>query len=270
MEAIELYHAEHIELPLRLACYEEIRHRQAVVDPARLPSVAGSRFHPHLPLLWIEACDLFSERAVWIPYEVVSMNYTLPMPPGSGCFASSSNGLASGNHLLEALSHAICEVVERDAVTTWGCLGAQARRRTRLDLSTVDDTASLRAIGCFEQARVTCVVWDATGDVGLACFVCLIVDRESSPFRAVVAAGGMGCHPDRDVALLRALTEAAQSRLTVIAGSRDDQHRGRYRRSTDSESLGRAGSVRLRRAHASREPCQGRAGRDLLASCRPG
>lgn len=32
----------------------------------------------------------------------------------------------------------------------------------------------------------------------------------------------MGCHRSRAVALLRALTEAAQSRLTMIAGTRDD------------------------------------------------
>ncbi len=33
---------------------------------------------------------------------------------------------------------------------------------------------------------------------------------------------GAGCHFDRDVALIRALTEAAQSRLTYIVGARDD------------------------------------------------
>jgi ribosomal protein S12 methylthiotransferase accessory factor len=32
----------------------------------------------------------------------------------------------------------------------------------------------------------------------------------------------MGCHPSRAIALQRALTEAAQTRLTLIAGSRDD------------------------------------------------
>ncbi|MGO8078030.1 YcaO-like family protein, partial [Rhizobium leguminosarum] len=33
---------------------------------------------------------------------------------------------------------------------------------------------------------------------------------------------GFGCHPDPVRAALRAITEAAQSRLTSIAGSRDD------------------------------------------------
>jgi ribosomal protein S12 methylthiotransferase accessory factor YcaO len=40
---------------------------------------------------------------------------------------------------------------------------------------------------------------------------------------------GYGCHLDRDVALVRALTEAAQSRVTAIAGTRDDIHRSLYR-----------------------------------------
>jgi ribosomal protein S12 methylthiotransferase accessory factor len=44
---------------------------------------------------------------------------------------------------------------------------------------------------------------------------------------------GAGCHPDRAVALSRALAEAAQSRLTVIAGSRDDCPPAYYRRIRD-------------------------------------
>jgi ribosomal protein S12 methylthiotransferase accessory factor len=47
----------------------------------------------------------------------------------------------------------------------------------------------------------------------------------------------MGCHPDRAVALSRALTEAAQSRLTVIAGSRDDVTRAQYERYRHPDAL---------------------------------
>jgi len=47
---------------------------------------------------------------------------------------------------------------------------------------------------------------------------------------------GAGCHPRRGVALLRALTEAAQSRLTVIAGSRDDVEATKYDAASARES----------------------------------
>jgi ribosomal protein S12 methylthiotransferase accessory factor len=48
---------------------------------------------------------------------------------------------------------------------------------------------------------------------------------------------GGGCHPDRAVALSRALTEAAQGRLTLIAGSRDDFTTGYYRHIKDADVL---------------------------------
>ena len=48
-------------------------------------------------------------------------------------------------------------------------------------------------------------------------------------------AQGMGAHPMRGIALSRALTEAAQSRLTYIAGSRDDVFRDMYARLRDPE-----------------------------------
>jgi ribosomal protein S12 methylthiotransferase accessory factor len=44
---------------------------------------------------------------------------------------------------------------------------------------------------------------------------------------------GSGCHPSREVALLRALTEAAQTRLTLISGARDDMNAGQYALSQD-------------------------------------
>ncbi len=39
---------------------------------------------------------------------------------------------------------------------------------------------------------------------------------------------GAGCHPAREVALLRALTEAAQVRMTYIVGSREDIEKADY------------------------------------------
>jgi YcaO cyclodehydratase, ATP-ad Mg2+-binding len=46
-------------------------------------------------------------------YDRYPGHHGLPAPTRSGCFIASSNGLASGNYFPEALSHAICETVER-------------------------------------------------------------------------------------------------------------------------------------------------------------
>jgi ribosomal protein S12 methylthiotransferase accessory factor len=53
--------------------------------------------------------------------------------------------------------------------------------------------------------------------------------------RPIPPASGMGCHPARSIALLRALTETAQSRLTLITGSRDDLDPERYAQPTVQE-----------------------------------
>ena len=219
MEAIELYHAERIELPLKLGSARELARTHRLVELDALPRLAGSSFHPDLPILWIEGRNLLTDVPAWLPYEVVHTRYTLPLPSGSGCFPASSNGLASGNHILEAIDHGIAEVVERDSTTLWNHLDKARRARTRIDLSTIDDDDCALVLAQLERAEFAVAVWDATTDVGMAAFYCLILDRrhEHAHYGA-----GAGAHPARAVALLRALTEAIQVRTTYITGSRDD------------------------------------------------
>lgn len=237
MESIEGYHAERITLPLKLAAYEELRYTHRVVDVERLPRIAGGLYRPSRTLLWIEADDLRGGDRTWLPFEMVHTNYTLPLPSGSGCFPASSNGLASGNHPLEALSHAICEVVERDATTLWNLLPDEARQATRLDLSTVDEPSCRGPLDCFERAGLHVAAWETTSDVGIPAFTCIIADGARRGLRPLYSARGTGCHPARSVALARALTEAAQSRLTFIAGSRDNLSRRSYVASQRDEVL---------------------------------
>jgi len=238
-ESIEAYHAERIAQPLRLATYTELRESAAVLDPMRLPRTRGSLYHPNLPILWIEGRDLMRREAVWVPYELVHFHYTLPQPTANGCFAATTNGLASGNTLAEAISHAICEVVERDALTLWPFRGQTEWRARRIDPATVDDPACLEILARYEAAAIEVQIRDFTSDVGLPVFRCSIADRLPDPWRPSPSYGGTGCHPAREVALLRALTEAAQNRLTVIAGSRDDVNRAEFERFLSADTAAR-------------------------------
>ena len=227
MESVESYHAETITLPLRLCSYEDLRYTHTVADPWTLPAVRTTYFSGELRMHWAEGFDLLREEPVFVPYEMVHTDFRWPSLPGAGCFVASSNGLASGNHFLEAVSHAICEVVERDAATLWMLAGPRERNRTRVRLSSIDDATCVQALEKFERAGFEVAVWDLTSDVGLAAFACVIRGRDERGHE-LPAAQGRGCHPARAIALLRALTEAAQSRLTLIAGSRDDIARRDY------------------------------------------
>jgi ribosomal protein S12 methylthiotransferase accessory factor len=170
---------------------------------------------------------------------MVHSNFSLPLPTGSGSFVMSSNGLASGNHLLEATSHAICELVERDANALWSAGGGATRNDLRLDLRSVDDDDARQVLDRLRRAGVGVAVWNTTSDVGLAAFRCVVVDREPNHLQQRYFAFGSGCHPVRGIALLRALTEAVQCRLTYIAGARDDASRDFFERARNPDRVAR-------------------------------
>src|SRR5213593_2065403 len=133
MESVEGYHAEFMTRPLKYSSYAELSRAHRLADVTLLLREDPSLFHCDRPLLWIEGFDLLRDEPVWVPYELVHTIYTVDRTVCPGNFAPSSNGLASGNHLLEAISHAICEVVERDATTLWLLLGEEEQDERRLD-----------------------------------------------------------------------------------------------------------------------------------------
>jgi len=236
MESLELHHAERPRLLLRRSSIEEMRVTDRSVDLSGLPRRTQEPLARNLALLWAEGLNLLAgDASTWVPFSLVNADWTLPVLPESHVFVASSNGLASGNHRLEAVSHAICELVERDATTLWYCGDARTRDATRLSLATVDDACCRRVLEKFNRANVRVAVWDATTDIGIPSFMCMIDDAEWSQLRPVPPFGGEGCHPAREVALLRALTEAAQLRLMFISGSRDDLGHEEYRKRLDPE-----------------------------------
>ncbi|MBV8120172.1 MAG: YcaO-like family protein [Alphaproteobacteria bacterium] len=216
MEAIEGFHAEEVGKGRRAAYREFAPDR--VVDPLTL-CTTGRPFDVDASISWLEGFDLLRQEPCWVPAEIVHTDYTQPL---DGYFLSGSNGLASGNHLVEALSAAICELIERDAVAIWSASGIRARAQRSLEVASVDDPDCLALLAKYDDAGIAVRLWDVTTDIGIAAFVCDIRDLSVREPRRLRYFHGAGCHPDRVIALVRALTEAAQTRLTYIAGIRDD------------------------------------------------
>ena len=221
MEAAEHFLAERVALPLRWGSYRDLIGAHRLADPLLLPQY-DRPFTTGAPCLWVEGEGIESGTGVWVPYELVHLDYRLPLPAGSGQFLSSSNGLASGNVRVEAVVHGLYEVIERDATTLFYARDAWDQAQRVVDLDTVDDPTCRALLRCFERADVRVTVWETTSDLSVASFLADARAERSDPLRPLGASRGMGTHARRDVALRRALTEAAQSRLTSIAGSRDD------------------------------------------------
>src|SRR5262249_33415189 len=186
---------------------------------ARLGAGVGL-FDPAGEIDWIEGSDLLQGESCWVPAEIVHTDYTLPQP--DGYFLAGSNGLASGNHLTEAINAALYELVERDAVALWIAQPLRWRASCALDLTSVDDPDCRTLLARYEAAEIAVRVWNVTTDVGIAAFLCEIRDLSAGDPQQPTRFHGSGCHADRAIALTRALTEAAQTRLTYIAGIRDD------------------------------------------------
>ncbi|MGD1878646.1 MAG: YcaO-like family protein [Kiloniellaceae bacterium] len=219
MEAAETWHGETIDAPLKMLSFDDLGRHHRVIDVEGLPRSRLGDFDPAQQILWIEGAPLGQGDPLWVPLELVSTNYTLPQPQGSFAFPANTNGLASGNSVTEAALHALCELIERDALSLWRLGGDRARAAAKLDPASVDSAPCRDLLAHYAAAGLDVGLWDVTSDLGVPVFCCAVAAQSDV---AVEAELGAGCHPDREVALLRALTEAAQSRTTRIAGSRDD------------------------------------------------
>jgi YcaO-like protein with predicted kinase domain len=237
MESVESFHAEEIVQPSVGATLGAMRPELAY-DPCSLPVVAAPTaslprdvdddpYAPRLgspawlsektPIDWIAATDLWTGSATWLPRQLCELNFCVEERLWPPLFRATSNGLASGNTPAEAILHGLCEVIERDAL--WRMHETSAE----IDVTTINPRLVRRLLDRFSSVGMHTRVVDATGPTGVPCFVAFLEHAES-PGRYY----GAGCHPSRTTALLRALTEAAQSRLGHIAGSRDDLFRRSY------------------------------------------
>ena len=219
MEALECWHAENADLPLRLGSVDEVLRHGPAAAPERLP-LTGAGDPATMRVLWTEADELASGNRLWVPYELVSADFTVPSPAGFGLFRQTTNGLGAGNTRIEAMLHGIYETVERDAVALWHAASPQRQARRCIDLGTVEGPESQWMLAKLAEASVAVCIWDVTTDIGLPTFLVLICDKDG--VAGVEPECGSACHADADVALSSALAEAAQSRVTRISGARDD------------------------------------------------
>lgn len=229
MEAMESWHGERISGPLWSESYTELARDRAVADPGQLPLRADASWDADRPIDWIEGEDLMSGERVLLPFETVSSNFVEPAGYRP-TFLKSTNGLASGNHLLEAVLHGLLEVVERDALTLWELQPESQRKARQLDLSSVADPHLVEVLGVLREKGIAPAAWDITSDTAIPTFTCtLIEDPESPQWRPIPAMSGHGTHLQPEIALSRAIHEAIQSRVTMISGSRDDMFPSDYR-----------------------------------------
>ena len=187
-------------LPHQLAPFSTAQYADfAGLDDAQRASRQGVlSYQTTTPLHWTQCWSLRDQQACFLPTSYCFAN--TPFPDAVYC-RWGSNGCAAGNSLEEAALQGLLELVERDAVAIWWY---NRIPRPALDLAQLPHDALAR-IDATLQANWDYWVLDLTHDLAIPVMVAVGQQRESGQFIL-----GMGCHPDAQIAALRALCELCQ------------------------------------------------------------
>ncbi|SON56083.1 putative methanogenesis marker protein 1 [Hartmannibacter diazotrophicus] len=219
MESVELFFAERENVHGFRAA------RGALEAAGQLPFDA-SRFlrqGANLPeadrqIRWVEGYDLIRQRSVAVPEEAVAFR-----DAPAAFFWQGTHGLGAGGCLTEAIVQGICELIERDSTGLWSLRSQSERMLREVDPAQFADADVVDAIHRVRRAGPGLRLFDLTTNVGVPTYQAVLVPQaRAGAMRFLDVASGTGTHPLASRALLRAITEAAQTRLTTIAGARDD------------------------------------------------
>jgi YcaO-like protein with predicted kinase domain len=237
MEAIEVATAERLDLPRLTASAEALaamaRNVSLFEGLLRADAMTPDRAEV---VDWVEGYDLMREAAVWLPLDVV----TLCDGQRRSRYWQSTDGLASGNILWEAILHGLCERVERDALALWALKNDAEIAGRCCDPSIYEDAEIDKLAARIEGAGLRLRLFDISSDVAIPVFFATISPVPSgreSRWSHFDLSSGSGCHPRRSRAAIRAITEAAQTRLTTISAVRDDFDPTKYETKLNADLL---------------------------------
>jgi ribosomal protein S12 methylthiotransferase accessory factor len=207
MEGLERYSAEVRDRELAINSFSQL---DMALDPRDLILPASADADAMIP--WICGWDIMNDEEILVPANAVFH----PLPSEyKRLFRTNTSGLASGNVIEEAIFHGLAEVIERDA---WALV--EAVRRTGPLIEDVEDDLARGLLEKFAAAGVDVYLRDITSDIDVA--TCAAAADDVRLRDPTLLTTGMGTHTSAKVAVLRALTEVAQSRLTQIHGARED------------------------------------------------
>ena len=223
MEAFERYSAEFQDLDRDKLIFGSFNELDGCLDPSSLILPQNIEQPDKALLDWVLSIDARNDKEYFLPANAVYHPYQ--PEKGQILFKSNTNGLASGNATEEAVFHGIMEVVERDA---WSIFEAQHHSKREINCENTENLMIREVISKFQKAGVDVKLVDLTADVKITTIAAVSDDKVLKDPALLTL--GVGTHLDPEVAVLRALTEVAQSRATQIHGTREDTTRAVFMR----------------------------------------
>jgi len=260
MESIERYcslpSSNHDRVYIR-GTVQELTKSYDLIHPDDIIEPLNFQYQENMVMDFLQGFDLLADKDILIPAPLVLFRYS-PFAPAVNPFAfHHTNGLASGNVLEEAVCHALCEVIERDAASISeiraraipfhilktienklrqrGYVLSSIPANTFMDDYTIYRDVELLGVQLegvqkltskFHDSDLPLLIKDITSDIGIPTFAASSIEWISHDYGYL--AEGHGTHPDARIALLRAITEVSQTRAANIQGARDDLRKIRY------------------------------------------
>jgi thioglycine synthase len=266
MESIERYSSLHKTNP-RIDIRDSYLHLSNsgnnVLHPAEVIEPLNPGYKESSAIDFLTGFDLLKNEEVLVPAELAYYRYIPKLPAVSIFQSSHTNGLASGNVLEEAICHALCEVIERDAVSIAdlcaSCIPYNIIEKIgeSFEVNKVIDSHLIDSIGVqfvdestiypdvdisevardfqplrnllrkFNSAGIPLMIKNITQkDIHIPTIAASSIECITHDYG--LFAKGYGTHLDSRVALIRAITELAQTRAVNIQGARDDLKRIQY------------------------------------------
>ena len=227
MESIEIDVAERIPLnSYQSLSYESLPiERRCEIE--KISFISSAHLSPKTPIDWVEGYEIGSNTCKLLPLELVSMD--LETHVGNlNRFAFGTNGLASSIYHDEAVLSGLYEVIERDTIACWSAYRLKYPKATQfaVDIESIPFEKTSQLIDKISSSGLQIFILQLKNELDIPVFKCHILNNID---QGRATASGYGCHHNVEIALNRAITEAAQGRNCYIAGSREDMLKSRYK-----------------------------------------
>ena len=203
------------QMPRRRASYRQLQAEGAkCLDPLRDRLPAGTTYTPDTELVWTQAHTYPSNELLWVPIETAA---TWPgdwhgQEQHEWLYTPITNGMGAGESLERALSHGLLELLQRDG----NAISYRALDQgIRIELDDVRDPHTRALLRRYDEAGLEIQVKLASTDFGITSLYVVGYERDLSrvPHALMLTGCGEAAHPDREVALAKALREFASSRV---------------------------------------------------------
>jgi putative methanogenesis marker protein 1 len=228
MEAFERFSAEKQDKDADKISEGNAKDIENCIDPQSL--ILPKNCQVDQKLEWIEAMDVIREEKYLVPANAVFHPYY--SESSVALFKSNTNGLASGNIIEEAVFHGLTELIERDA---WSIFEVKREKKTEINCENTYNPIIKGLLDKFKSAGVEIKLIDLIADIKVPT-VAAVADDTVLKDPALLTMG-VGTHLDPEIAVIRALTEVAQSRATQIHGTREDTVRAVFMRKAGYERM---------------------------------